>query len=391
MDYDVIVVGARCAGSPTAMLLARQGVKVLLVDRSVFPSDIVRGNVVKPLGGRLLRQWGLLDRVLATGCPPWSRRGLSFEGISPELPAPPAGAVLPFAPRRTVLDALLVDAAARAGAEVEERVTVTGLVEEDGRVTGIRWTRRGSTGTSRAKLVVGADGKDSLIARFVNAPTYRWVATQTLNYWGYWSGTKGGPILYFGPGFAIGVLPTNDGQNLIWLALPPSSRRAWSNGPLDEYLRHLHSVPEVDARLEGATMEGKLLGVVEVPNYFRQPFGKGWALVGDAGHHKDPMMARGISDAFRDAELLSAAVVTGMEDGPLVSRLRDYWHRRDEASCEMSRLNVRMARLAVRSNATAEQKLSAFLQLADAESRADAMVWPSLAEDPQLAAAGQAS
>lgn len=126
--FDAIVVGARCAGSPTAMLLARRGYRVLLLDRARFPSDTISTHWIWPPGVACLKRWGLLDRVVASNCPPIRSLGLDLGAfvLTGVLPAV-EGVDEMYAPRRTVLDKLLLDAAAEAGAEVREGFAVTGL------------------------------------------------------------------------------------------------------------------------------------------------------------------------------------------------------------------------------------------------------------------------
>jgi len=157
--FDVIVVGARCAGSPTAMLLARKGYRVLLVDRATFPSDTVSAHLVHPLGVEALSRWGLLDRLAATGCPPIHTYRFDFGALV--ISGSPGTSHSPIAlcPRRTILDKLLIDAAGEAGAEVREAFTVEEVVIEDGGVVGIRGrSTNGGSMLERARIVVGADG-----------------------------------------------------------------------------------------------------------------------------------------------------------------------------------------------------------------------------------------
>ena len=171
--HDVIVVGARCAGSPLAMLLARRGHRVLLVDRATFPSDTVSTHVIHPPGVAALRRWGLLDRVVATGCPPVGRYSFDLGPVA--LAGAPGTADDPYAyaPRRILLDKILVDAAAAAGAEVREGFTVEEVLVFDGRVTGVRGRdRSGRSIVERSRVVVGADGRNSLVAKAVRAPRY---------------------------------------------------------------------------------------------------------------------------------------------------------------------------------------------------------------------------
>src|SRR6478735_1786210 len=186
--YDVIVVGARCAGSPTAILLARKGYRVLVVDRATFPSDTVSSHVVHPLGVAALARWGLLDRLTATGCPAIHTYAFDFGPFTIEgAPGTPESPVA-YCPRRTVLDKLLVEAAAEAGAEIREEFTVDEVVIEDGRVTGIRGhDKGGATVTELARVVVGADGRYSHVASAVSPEQYNERPEILCGYFSYWS------------------------------------------------------------------------------------------------------------------------------------------------------------------------------------------------------------
>jgi 2-polyprenyl-6-methoxyphenol hydroxylase-like FAD-dependent oxidoreductase len=184
---DAIVVGARCAGSPTALLLARKGSRVLLVDKARFPSDTLSVHYIHQPGGALLKRWGLLDRVSASSCPPVGRQRLDFGPVVLEATPPPADGVADgYAPRRTVLDTILVDAAAAAGAEARERFTVDGLVMDGDRVAGVRGhAAGGGMVTEEARIVIGADGLHSLVARGVQAPAYEVRPVFTCAYYAY--------------------------------------------------------------------------------------------------------------------------------------------------------------------------------------------------------------
>lgn len=188
--YDAIVVGARCAGSPTAMLLARKGYRVLLVDKARFPSDVLSVHYIHQPGGARLKRWGLLDQVVASNCPPVRRQRLDFGPVVLEAAPPPVDGVADgYAPRRTVLDKILIDAAAAAGAEVRERFTVDGLIVDGDRVTGVRGhAAGGATVTEEARIVVGADGLHSRVARIVGAPAYEVRPALTCAYYAYWDG-----------------------------------------------------------------------------------------------------------------------------------------------------------------------------------------------------------
>jgi flavin-dependent dehydrogenase len=302
--FDVIVVGARCAGSPTAMLLARMGHRVLLVDRASFPSDTVSTHLVHAPGVAALRRWGLLERAVA-GSPPIDTYAFDF-GPFTITGRPGTG----YAPRRTVLDTALVAAAAAAGAEVRERFTVSELVVDDGRVTGIRGhCAGGRTVTERAAVVVGADGLHSLVARTVRPHGYHEKPRLLCGYYAYWSDlpTDGRFETYDRPERAFAAWPTNDDLMLV-IAGWPYREFAANRGDVEgNYLATLETVPAFADRLRGARRETRIVGTA-VPNYFRTPHGPGWALVGDAGYNKDFITAQGIQDAFRDAELVATAL-----------------------------------------------------------------------------------
>ena len=216
--YDAIVVGARCAGSPTAMLLARAGYKVLLVDRATFPSDTVSTHLLHPPGVATLARWGLLERLVATACPPIDTYRFDFGPFT--LSGSPGTEDTPVAygPRRTVLDKLLLDAAAEAGAAVREGFTVTDVVVDGGRVTGVRGhSRHGRPVTEAARVVVGADGRHSLVARAVQPEQYREKPPLLAAYYSYWSGLPmdGRFEDYVRPDRGFAAWPTHDDLTLV--------------------------------------------------------------------------------------------------------------------------------------------------------------------------------
>ena len=309
-SYDAVVVGARCAGSPIALLLARQGHRVLLVDRASFPSDTVSTHLVHPPGLAVLKRWGLLDRLIATGCPPI--RSYAFDMGPFVIEGRPGVDDLPMAygPRRTVLDKLLIDAAVDAGVEVREQFVVDDLATEDGRVSGIRGHAKGGDPvTEHARIVVGADGVHSFVASKVSAPTYRDKEPLQVSYYTYWSGLPIGDRLQaFDRGNrAMAAWPTHDDLTLLIVSWPIAEFDANRRDIEGNYFDTLGRAPEFAARVRAATREERFVGAA-VPNFFRKPFGPGWALVGDAGYNRDFITAQGISDAFRDAELCARAL-----------------------------------------------------------------------------------
>ena len=374
--YDVVVVGARCAGASTAMLLARAGLRVLLVDRTAVGSDIINGNVVKAGGAERLRAWGILDALWRAGTPALTRRRISCASFDVEV-SNPEGAAAWCAPRRFLLDRLLVEAAAEAGAEVRDGTAVRGLVWDDGRVTGVRLAGRdGRDQPVPAGLVVGADGRNSLVARSAGAKAYATHPTASAWYWAFWSGLPASDALtmHFRERRLCGVFPTNDGLTILAIEAPWEERRAFQENPESAYLADLATFAAVADVTDGGSREGRVLGMVELPNFFRVPFGPGWALVGDAGHHKDPAGARGISDALRDAELCALAVLRGFARGSLATELAVYQAARDRATMEVHEINVELARL----DRPAVEMPLLVRRLGEAEDAADA-AFPPLA------------
>jgi len=342
--YDAIVVGARCAGSPTAMLLARRGYRVLLVDRAAFPSDTLSTNVIQAPGLAALARWGLLDQVVASGCPPMHTYSFDF-GPFTITGRPPAAA---YAPRRTILDKVLVDAAAAAGAEVRERFTVDDILIEDGVVAGIRGHGPGGTSAvERARVVIGADGRHSQVAKAVQPRRYRDKAPLQWGYYAYWSGVPAsGFETVARPDRAFAAIPTNDGLTLVVVGWPTAEKDAYRADIEGNYLKTLDMVPEFADRVRAATRETPFTGGA-VANFLRQPFGPGWALVGDAGYTKDPITAQGISDAFRDAEQCAGALdeaftaVRTFDDA-----MRAYHRDRDRHVLPMFEFTTQLATLA---------------------------------------------
>jgi flavin-dependent dehydrogenase len=336
--YDVIVVGARCAGSPLAMLLARAGHRVLLVDRATFPSDTMSTHLVHPPAADALARWGLLDRVLATGCPAFSRYSFDFGPVTiAGTPRPAGDTAVACGPRRTVLDALLVEAAAEAGAEVREGFTVDEVLVDHGRATGVR----SGPVTERGRLVVGADGRNSLVARALQPRSYHEAPALAAVYYAYWSGlpTDGVETYVRGEhGRGWSAIPTNDGLTCVVVGWPESQFATNRSDVEGAYLRSFDIVPEFAERIRAARRETRLVGSGTLRGFFRVPYGPGWALVGDAGYHKHPITAFGITDAFRDAEALAAAV--GSDDAMAA------WQRmRDESSLPMYELTCDFATL----------------------------------------------
>ena len=346
--YDAIVVGGRCAGSSTARLLAAKGHRVLVVDRAHFPSDTVSTHCVTMGGVAQLRRWGLLDRVLATNVPWVPAFTLTIGANELRDPLPLEERQGMVSPRRTVLDKLLLDAAAEAGAEIREGVTVKDLLREEGRVVGIAGhDEGGGTVEERAAIVIGADGTHSAIAKIVDAAVYDERPGQGSGYYAYFSDVPADAVeLAFNDGHFAGVFPTNDEQTCIFAG---KSDEQFGDYRDDVDDGHATTVGVANPRLgewvRSATRQSRFFAFRAVPGFFRVPWGPGWALVGDAGYHKDPVTGHGITDAFRDAELLAGAVSDGLDGASMDAALAGYQARRDAMSRDVFETTQEIAAL----------------------------------------------
>jgi 2-polyprenyl-6-methoxyphenol hydroxylase-like FAD-dependent oxidoreductase len=347
-QYDAIVVGARCAGSPTAMLLARNDYKVQVVDRATFPSDTISTHLVHPPGVAALKRWGLLDRLVATGCPPIDAYAFDFGPFTISGAPGTDDSPVAYGPRRTVLDKLLVDAASEAGAEVREGFTVEELVFEDGRVTGVRGhSKGGQSVTEHARVVVGADGRHSLVADAVRPEQYNEKPPILCGYYSYWRGLPmdGRFETYIRENRGFAAWPTNDDLTLIVGGWPFAEFEANRTDIEGHFLKMLDLAPPFAERVGAATREERFAGTA-VTNFFRKPFGPGWALVGDAGYNKDFITAQGIADAFRDAELCVSALAESFSGARTFDvAMGEYQSTRDEHVLPMYEFTCQLATL----------------------------------------------
>jgi 2-polyprenyl-6-methoxyphenol hydroxylase-like FAD-dependent oxidoreductase len=350
--HDVVIVGARVAGSATAMLLARLGHDVAVVDQASFPSDTVSTHSIARSGVVQLQRWGLLDEVLDSGAPPI--RQVTFhaggESVSRVIKEK-SGVDLVVAPRRYLLDTILACAALRAGAEVRDGVTVTGVRRDgSGRVTGVYGHDRGGAPVElAARFVVGADGLGSRVARSVGAAINELRPADGAAQYAYYEGIPWTGFEFFvAPRSFAGVFPTHHGQACIWVCTPAADARAVRRGTASraeafgELLQR--SAPELAERLRAARRTAPVQGMLRQPNQLRQAFGPGWALVGDAGYHRDAVTAYGISDAFRDAELLAVALDQALGDAAEdTAALAGYQQQRDRALREIFEITCALA------------------------------------------------
>jgi flavin-dependent dehydrogenase len=341
--YDAVIIGARCAGAATALLLARSGAKVLVVDRQAYGSDtmsthaLMRGAIVQ------LKQWGLIPSVVAARTP--AIRSTTFhygdEAIQVDI-KPDHGVDCLLAPRRMVLDRLLVDAAREAGAEVRHGVALSELqFASSGRVIGasLRDTG-GACMTVRSDIVIGADGRQSTVTQLVNAKTYVEGFNASGIVFGYYDHlNRDGSHWHFAKNVAAGVIPTNTGH-CVFAAVPAANFAETFRGDVMRgFLRVLETnCPKLRADVERSSLIGRLRGFGGTRGYLRQCHGPGWALVGDAGYFKDPLTAHGITDALRDAQLLSRGIVDGG-----TRALEDYQRERDALSLPFMRVTDAIA------------------------------------------------
>jgi flavin-dependent dehydrogenase len=332
---DVVVVGARAAGAATAMLLARFGLEVLAVERAAYGSDTLSTHALMRAGVLQLARWGLLDRLREAGTPLVRKTTFIYgdQTVEVEIKAKNGVEGL-YGPRRTVLDALLVDAARESGAEVVHGLQMTGVLRAaDGRACGIEMIdSAGSMHRVEASWVVGADGRASRVAREVEARVLHSPPAAGCSVYGYFRGlaTDGYEWRYV-PGASTGAIPTNGGVCVFAAVSRERFLREIAPDVARGYARILEEVsPDLSRAVADAEQLEPLRGFPGEPGFLKQAWGQGWALVGDAGYFKDPITAHGITDALRDAELLARAIASGRE-----SALDDYQAQRDALSTEL--------------------------------------------------------
>jgi menaquinone-9 beta-reductase len=334
-SFDVIVVGARCAGAPLATMLAHGGLHVCVVDKDGFPSDTLSTHAIQPAGVQVLERIGVLDALLGVA-PPMLRGRMVFDEdvvVIDDVVAMTGAPVLSV--RRITLDEILVTAAAEAGAQVRTRTAVTGLVMDRDRVAGVAT----AAGELRAPLVVGADGTRSAVGRMVGAKEYHATPNGRVFMWAYYEADPTNGEMWIGKidDHAYLVTPTDNGLSLV-AACPSIDRRNEVRADREAvYEAGVREWPELHAGVAGARREGPVYTMANMHGFFRQSAGPGWVLVGDAGHFKDPSPGQGIADALRQAEKLAAAieVALGGGSGTPDQILGEWWRWRDEDAWEM--------------------------------------------------------
>jgi 2-polyprenyl-6-methoxyphenol hydroxylase-like FAD-dependent oxidoreductase len=318
--YDAVIAGARCAGASTAMLLARRGLRVLVVDPARRGSDTLSTHALMRGGVLQLHRWGVLDAIRDAETPPIRKTTFHYGDEHIEVSIKPRdGMDALYAPRRTVLDSVLADAAEAAGAELVFGCSVVDLLRDrHGRVRGVT-----IAGADRrefdvaACIVIGADGLRSRVARIVGAEREHAARHASASIYRYYRGLDlEGFHWFYKMGASVGSIPTNDGDTCVFASVAPARFEASRKNGLEPLYREiLNEVSPMLADLvAGLEISGKLRAFPGTPGFLRRAAGPGWALVGDAAYFKDPITAHGITDALRDAELLARAVVTGGDE-----------------------------------------------------------------------------
>lgn len=330
-SYDAVIVGARCAGAATAMLLAQAGLDVLAIEQGARGADTLSTLALMRAGVLQLSRWGLLDALRKAGTPAIHVTTFHYGNTAIEIPIKPRDGVdALYAPRRTVLDPLLADAAQSAGAQIAYRVRLKEMRRDtDGRVTGLLLESGGRSRPIAATIVIGADGVASTVAKAVDAQPSRVGAHMSSVIYTRASGFPvDGYHWHYAPGNSVGVIPTNDGETLVFTATTRERFLRELRFDLASGFRTImhETAPSVETAVSSAARSA-YRGFAGHPSFLRRGWGPGWALVGDAGYFKDPITAHGITDALRDAELLARAVVQGTD-----AALAEYETVRDRLS-----------------------------------------------------------
>jgi len=396
-EFDALIVGGRAAGGSLAILLARQGRRVLVADRDEFPSDTMSTHFMNLAGVGSLKKLGVLDDILAAGFRRITRHRSWIGDCCFEGPNGPPG-TFSLCPRRNVLDSILIDHAVKEGARFEQRTRVDGLLDVGGHVAGaILQTAGGERREVRARVVIGADGRSSRVADWVGASKYDEVHALRPAYYGYFHGIEPRPEatleLFFG-GDQIGFLfPMREGEDCIAIEMQPEDFDTFRSDHGAAFEARLHRLPEMARRTKHAHLEGKLIGVKGIDNFFRKPYGPGWALTGDAGYLKDPSTGSGIGDALQQSFMLAEALSAWFDGGDWEATMSGFQQKRDQTMKPMYDATLEFTRM--RDVGPAEQAVlkAMFMSPATTRSLAYAILaqLPSLLSPPDHAFAVSAS
>ena len=343
-SYDVIVCGARPAGAGTALLLARHGLRVLMIDRGRYGTDILSTHALMRAGVLQLARWGLLPAIVNAGTPAVRSATFTYAGDATTIAIKARDGVdALFAPRRTVLDRALVDAAVAAGVAVEYGTTLLDVLRTSaGRVRGIVvQPESGWPLEIHAPMLVGADGLRSTVARRVEAGISRAGSAASAVVYGYWPDVPGDGYRWrYDVGLSAGIIPTNDGLTCIFASVPADRFSEVFRGDVERGHREVVSAvaPDIAQVIAGRPPVAHLRGFAGERGFLRRATGPGWALVGDAAYFKDPLTAHGITDALVEAEYLTRAIAAGTD-----AALDEYGYDRDRRVAGLFEVTDRIA------------------------------------------------
>jgi flavin-dependent dehydrogenase len=345
MKFDAVIVGARCAGAAAAMLLARAGARVLVLDRGVYGGDTLSTHALMRGAVLQLHRWGVLREIVAAGTTAVQATTFSYTDQDVTVPIEPKlGVTALYAPRRVLLDRVLVDAAAQSGAEIRFGVQVDRVIRDArGRVRGMVAYSGDTRLEIEADLTIGADGLHSTIAEQVDAAIVVQGGYSTATLYSYWEQLPvEGYYWRFQTSACMGAIPTNDGATCVFVSVPARRFRDEVRGNAPAAYRRLiaQSSSAFAARLETARLVEPVRGFGGHLGFIKEGIGPGWALVGDAGYFKDPLTAHGITDALRDAELLARAAIVGTNDA-----FADYARTRHDLSRRLFEITDEIASL----------------------------------------------
>ncbi|MFW0797296.1 FAD-dependent monooxygenase [Gordonia sp. CPCC 205515] len=344
--FDAVIVGTRCAGNAAAIALAERGLRVLGLDAATFPSDTLSTHLLWPATMAEIHAIGALSRVEAVGAPRLPIAQADLEGIGFQIGySPYDGFNYAMCVRRTALDDAFVATSRAAGADIREGCRATEVIHHRGRVAGIRYTEKsGALREAHAPLIIGADGRKSVIAAQVGATTpYRSAPSGRACFFAYWSDPhpeRRHIAAQWRVGGLLGTAFPCDRGDVLSLLQPPVALAPEFKGrkAKDAYLRGIAALPGLAERLDGAELKSTVRACTDIESYFRTSAGPGWALAGDAGHFKDPVTAQGIRDALRYGRLLGEAVApilgaTGPTDLAALDAATRTWAHQREVDC----------------------------------------------------------
>ncbi len=387
--YDVLIVGGRAAGASVAQLLARQGRRVLVVDRDQFPSDTMSTHFMGLPAVGALKRLGVLDDILAAGFRRVTRHRTWIDDCCFEGPAGPPG-TFSLGPRRIVLDSILLDHAVKAGAQFEQRTRVDGLLQEGGEVVGaVLQTKGGERREVRARVVIGADGKSSKVAEWVGAQEYDAVPALRPAYYAYFHGIEPRPEatleIWFGGDHIGFMFPMREGEDCVAVAIQPEEFDEVRSGHAAFFVDRVRKLPDMARRMQNAEVEGKVIGVKGIDNYFRKPYGPGWALTGDAGYLKDPSTGLGIGDALEQAFTLADVLGAWFDGADWEESMSAFHQKRDRMMKPLYDATLAFTRM--RDMAPADQNLLKGIFLSPVTTRA--LAHGIVAQLPTLFAPGE--